>query len=86
MLRMRSHGGEARGRRRLGEPGFFRGDGENSLRDRNLEKKNDRAIDRAYHSKQIDNDYKAATSKIPDQKANDPWAEIRPTPTAPAKK
>ena len=65
---------------------FFRGDGENSLRDRNLEKKSDRAIDRAYHSKQIDNDYKAATSKIPDQKANDPWAAIRPTPTAPAKK
>ena len=56
------------------------------MRDRNLEKKNDRAIDRAYHSKQIDNDYKAATSKIPDQKANDPWAAIRPTPTAPAPK
>jgi hypothetical protein len=28
------------------QPGFFRGDGENSLRDRNLEKKSDRAIDR----------------------------------------
>jgi len=68
------------------QPGFYRGDGEPSLRDRNLEKKNDRAIDRAYHSKQIDNDYKAATSKIPDQKANDPWAAIRPTPTAPAPK
>ena len=68
------------------QPGFFRGDGENSLRERNLEKKSDRAIDRAYHSKQIDNDYKAATSKIPDQKANDPWAAVRPTPTAPAKK
>jgi hypothetical protein len=68
------------------QPGFFRGDRENSLRDRNLEKKSNRAIDRAYHSKQIDNDYKAATSKIPDQKANDPWAAIRPTPTAPAKK
>ena len=61
--------------------------GGNSLRDRNLEKKkSDSAIDRAYHSKQIDNDYKAATSKIPDQKANDPWAAIRPTPTAPAPK
>jgi hypothetical protein len=68
------------------QPGFYRGDGENSLRDRNLEKKNDRAIDRAYHSKQIDNDYKAATSKLPDQKANDPWTAIRPTPTAPAPK
>jgi hypothetical protein len=68
------------------QPGFFRGDGENSLRDRNLEKKSDRAIDRAYHSKQIDNDYKAATSKIPDQKANDPWGAIRPTPPAPAPK
>jgi hypothetical protein len=36
--------------------------------------------------KQIDNDYKAATSRVPDQKANDPWAAIRPTPTAPAPK
>ena len=62
--------------------------GGNSLRDRNLEKtgKSDTAIDRAYRSKQIDNDYKAATSKIPEQKANDPWAAIRPTPTAPAPK
>ena len=60
--------------------------GGNSLRDRNLEKKSDTAIDRAYHSKQIDNDYKAATSKIPDQKPNDPWASVRPTPTVPAPK
>ena len=36
--------------------------------------------------KQIDDDYKAATKKIPEQKANDPWAAIRPTPTAPAPK
>jgi hypothetical protein len=36
--------------------------------------------------KQIDNDYKAASSKIPDQKANDPWAAIRPTDAAPKKK
>ena len=42
--------------------------------------------------KQLDNDYKSATSKIPDQKANDPWAAIRPstpgpkTPTVPAPK
>jgi hypothetical protein len=36
--------------------------------------------------KQIDNDYKAATSKIPDQKANDPWAAIRPTPSTPGPK
>ena len=55
--------------------------GGNSLRDRNLEKKSDTAIDRAYHSKQIDNDYKAATSKIPDQKPNDPWGAIRPAPS-----
>ena len=61
--------------------------GGNSLRDRNLEKKkSDSAIDRAYRSKQIDNDYKAATRKIPDQKPNDPWGAIRPTPTAPAPK
>ena len=58
------------------------------MRDRNLEKagKSDSAIDRAYRSKQIDNDYKAATRKIPDQKPNDPWGAIRPTPTAPAPK
>ena len=31
--------------------------------------------------KQIDNDYKAATKGIPDQKPKDPWGEIRPTPT-----
>jgi hypothetical protein len=36
--------------------------------------------------KQIDNDYKAATSKIPDQKANDPWAAIRPAPSTPSPK
>jgi hypothetical protein len=31
--------------------------------------------------KQIDNDYKAATKIIPDQKAADPWGSVRPTPT-----
>jgi hypothetical protein len=36
--------------------------------------------------KQLDNDYKAATGKIPDQKANDPWAAIRPTPSTPSPK
>ncbi len=36
--------------------------------------------------KQLDNDYRAATGKIPDQKANDPWADVRPTPAAPAPK
>jgi hypothetical protein len=30
--------------------------------------------------KQLDKDYKAATNKIPDQKAADPWATVRPTP------
>jgi hypothetical protein len=36
--------------------------------------------------KQIDNDYKAAASKIPDKKANDPWAAIRPAPSTPSPK
>ena len=36
--------------------------------------------------KKLDDDYKAATKKIPNQKANDPWADVRPTPTAPAPK
>jgi len=31
--------------------------------------------------KQLDADYKAATKKIPDQKAADPWADVRPAPT-----
>jgi Spy/CpxP family protein refolding chaperone len=30
--------------------------------------------------KQIDADYKAATKKIPDQKAADPWADVRQAP------
>jgi len=36
--------------------------------------------------KQIDQDYKAATKKVPDQKATDPWASVRPTPTVTAPK
>jgi hypothetical protein len=37
--------------------------------------------------KQIDNAYKSATSKIPNQSgANDPWGDVRPTPTTPPKK
>jgi hypothetical protein len=36
--------------------------------------------------KQIDNDYKAANSKIPDQKPNDPWSAIRPAPSTPSSK
>jgi hypothetical protein len=33
--------------------------------------------------RKLDADYKAATNKIPDQKANDPWAVVRPPPTVP---
>jgi hypothetical protein len=33
--------------------------------------------------KRLDDEYKAAAKKIPDQKANDPWAIVRPTPTIP---
>jgi len=32
--------------------------------------------------KQIDADYKAATSKIPAQKAPDPWADVRQAPSS----
>jgi hypothetical protein len=36
---------------------------------------------------QLDKAYKSATTKIPDQKANDPWASVRQTPApAPKKK
>jgi hypothetical protein len=31
--------------------------------------------------KELDDAYKAATKKIPDQKSNDPWAVVRPAPT-----
>jgi hypothetical protein len=34
--------------------------------------------------KELDNAYKQATNKIPDQKANDPWADVRPAPATPA--
>lgn len=30
----------------------------------------------------LDADYKAATTKIPDQQLNDPWATVRPAPPA----
>jgi hypothetical protein len=37
--------------------------------------------------KELDDAYKAATSKIPDQTTtNDPWATVRPAPSAPAPK
>jgi hypothetical protein len=36
--------------------------------------------------KQLDADYKAATNKIPDQKAADPWSSVRPAPTVAASK
>ena len=34
----------------------------------------------------LDKAYKSATNKIPDQKANDPWATVRPATPAPAPK
>ena len=36
--------------------------------------------------KQIDADYKAATSKIPAQKTLDPWADVRQAPAASGQK
>ena len=36
--------------------------------------------------KRLDAEYKAATSKIPDQKRADPWADVRPAPSASAAK
>lgn len=35
---------------------------------------------------ELDKAYKSATNKIPDQKANDPWATVRPAPATPAPK
>ena len=34
----------------------------------------------------LDDAYKAATTKIPDQKSNDPWGVVRPTSPAPSAK
>jgi uncharacterized protein YecT (DUF1311 family) len=52
--------------------------GENSWRTKQ-EKKNDRAIDRAYQS---------TIKRLPDaeKKKSDPWADVRPPPPAAAKK
>jgi hypothetical protein len=36
--------------------------------------------------RQLDDAYKSATNKIPDQKSNDPWAVVRPTAPTPAPK
>jgi hypothetical protein len=36
--------------------------------------------------KRIDSEYKAATKKIPNQKAADPWGDVRQGPTASAAK
>jgi hypothetical protein len=36
--------------------------------------------------RKLDEAYKSATNKIPDQKSNDPWAVVRPTAPTPAPK
>jgi cytochrome c-type biogenesis protein CcmH/NrfG len=36
--------------------------------------------------KRIDDAYRAARNKIPNQKPNDPWADVRPAPATPAPK
>jgi hypothetical protein len=36
--------------------------------------------------RELDEAYKQATTKIPDQKLGDPWADVRPAPPAPAPK
>jgi hypothetical protein len=36
--------------------------------------------DEIERQKRLDAEYKAATSKIPDQRVADPWASVRPSP------
>jgi hypothetical protein len=36
--------------------------------------------------KRLDDAYKSATNKIPDQQSSDPWATVRPSGSAPAAK
>jgi hypothetical protein len=38
------------------------------------------------YQKELDENYKAANKKIPDQKPNDPWATMRSAPSASAPK
>jgi len=38
------------------------------------------------YQKELDENYKEASKKIPDRKPNDPWANIRPAPPAPSNK
>jgi len=38
------------------------------------------------YQQELDENYKAANKKIPDQKPNDPWAGIRQGPTVPLSK
>ena len=40
--------------------------------------------DQIEKQQKLDDAYKAATNKIPDQKAADPWAVVRPSGSAPA--
>jgi hypothetical protein len=42
--------------------------------------------DEVDRQKRLDDAYKSATNKIPDQHANDPWAVVRPSSPAPAAK
>ena len=38
------------------------------------------SADKKAKDAQLDKDYKAALSRIPDQKPADPWGNVRPTP------
>jgi len=50
------------------------------------EEKKRRTPEEIARDKAIDDAYKSATKKIPEKQANDPWADVRSTPSAPAPK
>jgi hypothetical protein len=50
------------------------------------EKKRQLTPEEQERERQIDADYKAATSKIPAQKAPDPWADVRQSPAGSGQK
>ena len=52
----------------------------------NLLQRDEKTPEEQERQKKIDDDYKAATKKVPNQKTNDPWGDVRPTQTAPAAK
>ena len=66
--------------------GITMGDGGVGLSPFKQQEKKPLTPEEAEKQQRLDDAYKAATNKIPDQKSNDPWAVVRPSAPAPAAK